>query len=423
MEYFEKIERILLKEMNLALGCTEPIAIALSSAKAVSYFGKNNIKVVNVYCSGSVLKNAHSVKVPNAKERCGIKYASALGISGGKSEYNLEVLKNINDEDIVFADKLVEENKILVNYAENVDNLFVQTSIEYLDGKKVSVVISSMHDHISLIKINDEVIFEDKLGVSDKFDYSILSIQNIYEFVNKIDFNKYRLIDEKIQKSIEVNVKIAEEGIKNQWGLNVGKSIQKLCNNDDIFSNAKALAAAGSDARMSGCSLPVMINSGSGNQGITLSIPVIYYSKRKNIDNDKLKRALLFSNLISIHQKQHIGKLSAFCGVVCSAASAACGIGYIQGLNYNQIEMIIINTLVSCGGMFCDGATPSCALKISTALDCAFTSLELASNNMVFKSNEGIVGINAETTIDNIGILASKEMKNVDDCILKTISK
>lgn len=416
--YYDKFEEIILEDLQQALGCTEPIAIALCASKAKEILNNIPEKVI-IYCSKNIIKNAKSVTVPNSNGLKGINVATALGIIGGKSSKNLKVLEDISDEDIEKAKELIDKNIFTIEIADVPNLLYIRTELYFKDDV-VSVEIKDRHSNISEIIKNGEVIYssENEDTCEEECDKSLLNIERILDFANNVNLEERKSLTDRLNLQIECNTNISKEGLAGKYGAGIGHIISETSFSSDIKSEVKACTTAASDARMGGCGLPVVINSGSGNQGITTSLPVITYAKSINASMDKLHRALIVANLITIHQKKFIGKLSAFCGVVSAGASAGCGIAYLMDLNKEQIEKVLTNTLVTSGGIVCDGAKPSCALKIAVALENAFLAIDMAKRDIVFDSGDGIVGENVEKTIENIGRMASVGMKNTDNEIL-----
>lgn len=416
---YKKFEEIILNDLQQALGCTEPIAIALCSAKAKSILGNIPNKVI-LHCSKNIIKNAKSVTVPNSNGLKGIEVAAALGIVGGNPEKNLRVLEDITQDNIIDAQKLIDDKIFTLEIADAPNLLYIKTDL-YYEGDIVSVELKDRHSNISKIIKNDEIIYNSDCNGEnddDEGDLSILNVDSILDFANNVDLDEIKPLIERLDLQISCNTTISKEGLSGKYGAGIGHIIDETSFESDIKSHVKACTTAASDARMGGCGLPVVINSGSGNQGITASLPVITYANYIDANKDKLYRALIVSNLIGIHEKRFIGKLSAFCGVVSAGAASGCGIAYLMGLDNEQIKKVLTNTLVTSGGIVCDGAKPSCALKIAVVLENAFLAIDMAQRDIVFDSGDGIVGDNIEKTIANIGRMASVGMKNTDDEIL-----
>lgn len=420
MELYNNYIQLLKDEMVKALGYTEPIAVALAGAKAREILGKMPNKIV-VKCSQNIIKNVKGVIVPTTPNMKGIDVACVLGVIAGDANLGLEVLNNVKEKDIKELKELLLKNICEVQQLNSGDNLHIICYVEN-GNENAEVEILHSHSNIESIKKNGKVIFQNKDGKninSQKNDYSILNFEDICEFANNFKIDDLKdLLDMEIQ----CNNAIAEEGLKNDYGAKVGKTILKNAG-DSIKEKVKAYAAAGSDARMSGCNMPVVINSGSGNQGMAILSTVYQYAKYLKISNEKLYRALVFANLIGLWQKAGIGKLSAFCGAVSAASAAGAAITYMKGGTKKQIEDTIINTLASAGGIVCDGAKPSCALKIAVSVDAAITASEMAMNNCVFQDGEGLVKNNIENTVSAICEMAKDGMKNTDEKILEIMLK
>lgn len=402
---FDLFTRILNEELLPAMGCTEPIAIAYASAKAREVLGDPPNKVL-IQVSGSIVKNVKSVIVPNTNHLKGIEAAATAGIIAGKSDKKLEVIADVTKED---TDKMrVFLNDIPIK-VEHVDNGVLFDIIVTLFNEKsyAKVRICNFHTNIVLVEKDNEVILEKEIvqGVS-RTDRSILSMESIWEYINNVDLETLKTV---LHKQIEYNYAIALEGLKNEYGACIGNIIINSSENT-VKNRAKAMAAAGSDARMNGCELPVVINSGSGNQGITCSVPVIEYAKDLNVNEDKLYRALALSNLTAIHQKTGIGTLSAYCGVVSASVGAGAGIAYLNNFSFEEISKTITNSLAIVSGMVCDGAKASCAAKIASSVDAALLGIDMCKKGTQFEAGDGLVGDGVEETISNIGKLSKDGM-------------
>lgn len=414
-ELYDNYLAILNSELIPALGCTEPIAIAFAAAKARDILGCMP-ESVEILCSGNIIKNVKGVTVPNSGGLKGIDVACVLGIVGGDAEKNLEVLQFITPEHIEKTKSLVKDSFCTCGLIENQENLYIIVRVKS-DNQSASVEIRSYHTNITKITKNNEVIFSKEAveQESNKIDKTKMNIKGILEFAENVNIEDIR---EVIGRQVSMNSKIANEGINNSYGVEVGRTILKYYDHTDIKIKAKAMAAAGSDARMGGCSLPVVINSGSGNQGLAVSLPVIVYAKELNVSEEKLFRALVLSNLISLHQKRYIGSLSAYCGATSAGCSAACGIAYLYGGGYKEISGTIINCIADIGGMICDGAKSSCAAKIASAVDAGIMGYNLSKDGHVFGYGEGLVESDVEKTIENIGRMGRVGMKSTDVEIL-----
>jgi L-cysteine desulfidase len=406
---------ILKEELKTAMGCTEPIAIAYCAAYARKLLG-NMPESCEIYCSGNIIKNVKAVTVPQTGGLKGIEAAAWAGIIGGDSERQLEVLMTVSDTDRDEIRKMMGSGIMHVKILDSEHPLHIIVNLK-AGTDTVSVEIIDSHTGLGNVVKNKEMLHkrETLMKKQAELDYNLLDIKEIMEYADTVDLKDIESI---LQNQIEKNYSIAQEGLKNEWGAAVGKTILNSENNG-IQTMAKAMAAAGSDARMNGCSMPVVINSGSGNQGLTASLPVIVCAKSSKTDTAKLMRALCVSNLVAIHLKSPIGKLSAYCGAVCAAAGAVSGIAYLQGASREVIEQTIVNTISNVGGMVCDGAKSSCAGKIATALECAFLGYELAKRDHGFYNGEGIVKENVEKTIASVGRMARDGMHETDKEILK----
>ncbi|MEA4847952.1 MAG: L-serine ammonia-lyase, iron-sulfur-dependent, subunit alpha [Clostridiaceae bacterium] len=415
-ELYENYVLILKSELIEALGCTEPIAIAYASAKARSVLGKEP-EEIEVGCSGNIVKNVKGVVVPNTGGLIGIGAAAIAGVIGGDADKGLQVLESVKREQYGIIKELAKGDYCKVYHLQGVEKLYIKAKV-YAGNESAEVYIEGSHTNIVKIVKNGKVIFEnengDRMAPESAGDKTLLNIKDIIEFAEAVDLEALR---ELLSRQVKVNTAIAEEGIKNEYGVGVGKTLLKYYGND-VAVRARAMAAAGSDARMSGCSLPVVINSGSGNQGITVSLPVIEYARELKVSEEKLFRALIISNLTSIHQKAQIGNLSAYCGAVSAAAGSGAGIAYLNGGGYEEISRTIINTIGNIGGMVCDGAKPSCAAKISSAVGAAILGYQLSKQGKAFRNGEGLVKNGVEETISSFGRLGKKGMEGTDNEII-----
>jgi len=408
---------VLKEELVPALGCTEPIAIALASAKAREVLGEFPDKIIAA-CSGNIIKNVKGVIVPTTGDMRGIETCAILGAVGGNAQKQLEVLADIQPEHIEKTKKLLETDICTVEIIQGPAKLnLVITAKKGLDYAQVE--IKDKHTNIVRIEKNGKIIFsknsESAALSGEESDRSEMNIEEIYEFANTVDINDVKHI---LDTQIEYNTRIAEEGLKNDYGANVGSTLIKYYGND-IRTIARAYPAAGSDARMSGCILPVVINSGSGNQGMTVSLPIIKYAQYLGASEEKLYRALVISNLMAIHQKTSIGSLSAYCGAVSAACGSGVGIAYLHDADLDIIDKTIVNTLANVSGIVCDGAKPSCAAKIASSVDAALLGYNMAVNGQTFGSGEGLVKDSVEETIKSIGRLGREGMKQTDTEILE----
>lgn len=408
--------QILKEELVPAMGCTEPIAIAYAAAKAREVLGKTPEKVI-AKCSGNIIKNAMCVIVPNTGDLVGIKASTIIGILAGDSSKELEVISEVKKEHILEANRLLSEEYCFVERLDT--DIQLHIIIELYSGEdNVLVEIKYAHNNIAKIIKNGELVFkgdEDSskyLGVF--IDRSILNVSDIFDFANNLDVND---VKELLDKQIEYNIKIAEEGLKGEYGVGIGKMLMK-CYPDSIVTKLKVYAAAASEARMGGSSLPVITNSGSGNQGMATSIPVIIYAREKGLSEEQLYRGLIFSNLMTIHQKTGIGRLSAFCGAVSAGCASGAAITYLEGGTLEQINKTITNTLANISGIVCDGAKASCAAKIATSVDASMMGHYLAMEGQCYRPKTGILKESIEETIIAVGRLGKDGMKETDKEIL-----
>ena len=404
------------RELVPALGCTEPIAIAFAAAKAREVLGQFP-RHMDVRCSGNIVKNVKGVAVPNAGGLRGIDVAAVLGVVGGDASKELEVLENVKPEDIEKTKELIAHGFIDCSLQEDVENLYIVATVFSEDGHKAEVTIVNRHTLIAKMTYDEEVIFEQKPVEKQVYEenWDCWNIRNILEFANEADLDSVRDI---IRDQIDKNTAIAVQGLSENYGARVGKTILEVYGNN-VQTRARAKAAAGSDARMGGCSMPVVINSGSGNQGMTVSLPVIEYAKEYCVSEEKLYRSLIVSNLVSIYQKHFIGSLSAFCGAVTAACGCGAGITYMSGGSYEQICMTIVNTIGNVGGIVCDGAKASCAAKISSSVEAAIMAHNMSMRGRFFEPGEGFVQEDIEKTIRSLGYIGRVGMKGTDTEILK----
>ncbi len=406
---------ILKHELVPALGCTEPIAVAYAAAKARQVLGQLP-QHLDVLCSGNIIKNVKGVTVPNSGGLKGIEAAAVLGAIGGSAEAGLEVLQSVTDEHRRQVRNLLQQDICAVRLLSTPEKLHIVVKVAG-DGHEALVEIKSEHTHVTRIERDGQVLFAARgavAGEPDSLDYAQLSVRSILDFAEAVRIEDVR---ELLDNQIRLNIAISDEGLKHAWGASVGKTLIEVFGND-IRTRAKARASAGSDARMSGCVLPVVINSGSGNQGMTVSLPVIEYAIELNAGEEKLYRALVISNLVSIHQKHSIGRLSAYCGAVSAAAGSGAGIAYLHGCSYDEIADTISNTIANVGGIVCDGAKPSCAAKIASSVDAAIMAFEMSRKDRKFAPGEGLVKEDIEQTIASVGRMGRRGMKETDVEIL-----
>ena len=404
------------EELVPAMGCTEPIALAYGAAKAREVLGCLPERVV-IEASGSIIKNVKSVIVPNTDHLKGIPAAATAGIIAGKAEKELECIASVTPEDIEKMREFLANTDIKTVAVDN-GYTFEIGVILFKGEDTVKVRILNYHTNIVLIEKNGEILHKvevDGEGETGLTDRSLLNIEDIIDFANTCDLEDVR---ETLERQINYNSAIAEEGLRGDYGANIG-SVLLATYGDSIVVRAKAKAAAGSDARMNGCELPVVINSGSGNQGMTTSLPVIEYAKEIGADHETLLRALTVSNLVTIHQKTSIGRLSAFCGAVSAGAGAGAGIAYLLDGSYDVIKHTVVNALGNVSGIVCDGAKASCAAKIASAIEAAILGYHMYKNGQQFYREDGIVGAGVEKTIENVGRMARVGMKGTNEEIIK----
>lgn len=406
---------ILKSELVPALGCTEPIALAYAASRAREVLGTFPDHM-RVFCSGNIIKNVKGVKVPNSGGMKGVEAAAVLGVVGGDPFQELEVLEAVTPADIEKTNQLLEETFCECVLKEGVANLYIEA--EVFRGKdSASVVIEQEHTNITRIVKNGEIIFRkepEEEKETEEPDKGLLNLADIIMFADEV---KMPDVQDVLERQVKYNTRIAEEGLKNPWGARVGQVVREEYG-DDVKWRAVAKAAAGSDARMSGCSMPVIINSGSGNQGLTCSLPVVEFGRELGKEEEEIFRALCVSNLVALNQKKYIGSLSAYCGAVCAAAGAGAGITYLCGGTLEQIENTVVNAIADAGGIVCDGAKPSCAAKIATSLQAAILSHKMAMRGLTFSRGEGLVMDCPEDTIKAVGYVGRAGMKQTDVEIL-----
>lgn len=418
-ELYKNYLDILKQELVPALGCTEPIAIACAAAKASRLLGSFP-ESLEMKLSGNIIKNVKGVTVPNSGGLKGIDIAAVLGMVGGNADKALEVLEEITPEHIARAKELASRGICTYSLAENVPNLYISAKA-VCGGHYAEVVIAHQHTNIIKMEKDGEVLLDRTLEAEEKTDDTVdrsrLTVKDILDFADQVRMED---IEEIISRQIRLNTAISQEGLDNNYGAQIGKTLMHVWGKS-ATTRACARAAAGSDARMGGCSMPVVINSGSGNQGITVSLPVIVYAEEWEVSRDKLYRSLVVSNLIAVHQKYYIGSLSAYCGAVSAACGAGAGITYMYGGTYEQVSLTIINTLGNVGGIVCDGAKPSCAAKIASSVDAALMAFHLSIQNKSFLPGEGLIKGDVEETIKSMGYIGRVGMKTTDTEILNVM--
>ena len=414
--HYDSYLKILEEELIPAMGCTEPIAIALAAAKAREVLGVMP-EACCVQVSGNIIKNVKAVTVPNTGGLKGIEAAAAAGIVAGRADLNLEVLSQVSAEEIEAMTEYLKTAKFKVVPALGDRVFYINVGVVAGDQLACCEIVD-YHTNIVRLEKNGEVLFQaddSAEGSAEQTDRAVLSVEEIVRFADCLDTAD---VAEVLGRQIAYNSAISREGMKGGWGAEIGKALSGLYG-DDVAVRAKAAAAAGSDARMSGCEMPVIIVSGSGNQGMTASLPVITYAQDIGATEDELYRALAVADLVTIHQKTGIGRLSAFCGAVSAGCGAAAGIAYLLGGRYDVIAHTIANTLAICSGMICDGAKPSCAAKIASAVDAGLLGYHMyVHGGHQFVGGEGIVQKGVENTIVNVGRLARQGMRQTDEEIL-----
>ena len=408
------------EELVPAMGCTEPIALAYGAARAREVLGEMPDRVV-VGASGSIIKNVKSVIVPNTDHLKGIPAAAAAGIVAGDADKELEVIASVSSEQTAQMKEFMEQVPITVEHIDNGITFDIVITL-YKGVSYAGVRIANYHTNIVLVEKNGEILEkkpvagESEDGLTDR---SLLNMKDILDFARTVDIEDVR---EVLERQIDYNWAIAEEGIRGNYGANIGSVLLDM-EGESVRVRAKAMAAAGSDARMNGCELPVIINSGSGNQGITASVPVIVYAKDMKVSHETLLRALTLSNLTAIHQKTAIGRLSAYCGAVSAGAGAGAGIAYLHGGDYKEIVHTVVNALAIVSGIVCDGAKASCAAKIASAVDAGILGYQMYIRGQQFRGGDGIVGTRGLSSLfENLGHLVREGMENTNSVIVEIMS-
>lgn len=412
---------VLKEELIPAMGCTEPIAIAYAGAIAREHLGCLPERV-EIEVSGNIIKNVKSVIVPNTGGLRGIEVAAAAGIVAGDAAKELKVISEVSTEAVAVIHKFLESTPITVNFSDSKKIFDIMITV-YGNGHSAYVRICEFHTNIVEIREDDKYVLQKDIAVEDSLGFTDRGFMNVQEIIEFADTARIEDVKDILDLQIECNVNISEEGLAGDYGANIGKVLLKTYGTDDVKIRAKAKAAAGSDARMNGCEMPVVINSGSGNQGITASIPVIEYAKELGVSDEKRYRALLVSNLITIHLKSGIGRLSAYCGAVSAGCASGAGIAYLYGGGVDEVSHTIVNSLAITSGIICDGAKASCAAKIATAIDASILGYHMYKEGQQFYGGDGIVSKGVENTIKNVGQLAKEGMATTDQEILKIMTK
>lgn len=409
----EQMIKVLKEELVPAMGCTEPIALAFAGAKAREVLGEEPVKAV-ACCSGNIIKNVRCVTIPNSGAMVGIEAAVTLGVVGGNPNAGMEVLEAVDKEKQEQARKLLSENFCRVELLESPIPLHIRLILTG-ENHEVELEIRYAHTNIVLLKKDGEILCRKGEACEEEESRSFLNLERIKEFADTIALEE---VKDMIEPQIACNMAIAEEGLKGGYGLGIGRIIRESYP-DSIGVKMKAWAAAASEARMGGCDLPVIINSGSGNQGIASSVPVIVYAREKRLSQEQLYRGLVFSALLTIWQKSFIGRLSAFCGAVSATCASGATLTYLDGQPLEVIKMTIYNTLADTPGIICDGAKVSCAAKIASGLDAAYMAHNLAIRGKSYQPNTGILKEDVQDTVSCVGQIGKEGMKQTDVEILK----
>ena len=407
--------QILREELIPAMGCTEPIAMAYAAAKARQVLGEMPDKI-DIVISGNIIKNVKSVVVPNTGGLKGITAAVAAGVTVGDADRQLEVLAGVREEDIHLIREFMDSCPMTVMKSQSPKLLDIDLRL-YKGTDCVRLRIADYHTNIVLIEKNGDVLLrlDDASDDGGETDRSVLSVKGIVEFAECVRIDDVR---ELLERQIAYNTAISQEGLRGEYGASVGKTLLST-RGSDVRVRARAVAAAGSDARMSGCELPVVIVYGSGNQGMTASLPVIVYAQDMGADRDRLLRALVVSNLVTVHQKTPIGRLSAFCGAVSAGCGAAAGVAWLCEGSVDAVSATITNTLGMISGTVCDGAKPSCATKIASAVEAGLLGFDLYERGKGLCGGDGILKGDVEKTIESVGKLAREGMRETDSEILE----
>lgn len=413
---YDEYVQILREELVPAMGCTEPIAVAYAAALARSVLGCMP-KRARISASANIIKNVKSVVVPNTGGLRGIAAAAAAGIAAGQEEKKLEVLCDVTEEQIPRIRKLLDEMECHVAQSDNGHIFFIGIELEG-GGHTAQVDIAGYHTNVTAVRRDGELLSKEddhERSPRQAADRGMLTVERIVEFADCVEIVD---VENVLQRQIDCNTAIAEEGLRGSYGARIGSILLKSYGNS-AHNRAKAYAAAGSDGRMNGCELPVVINSGSGNQGLTASLPVIVYAEELGASREELYRALVVSNLVTIHLKAGIGPLSAYCGATSAGCGAGAGVTYLYGGRFREIAHTIVNALAIDSGMICDGAKASCAAKIASAVEAGLLGMQMQRNGSQFYGGDGIVVKGVENTIRNICELARDGMRETDQTIIR----
>lgn len=404
---------ILKEELLPAMGCTEPVAVAYAAAKARDVLGCFPERC-ELYVSGNIIKNVKSVVVPNTGGLKGLKAAAAAGIVAGKAELQMSVIAETDPEDIPKIQKYIDEHEIHIERKEGGSALYIEVILEG-EGHSSKAVISDYHTNIVLLEKDGAVVFQKAPELRSSFasDHSLMSLESMWDFINTVETED---ISDLLDSQINCNSAISKEGLEKPWGAQIGRILIKNAN--DTKTRAMARAAAGSDARMSGCEKPVVIVGGSGNQGLTVTMPVLEYAERLGSSRDKLYRALALANLMAVYLKKDIGRLSAYCTAVTAGVGAGCAVAYLDGGTLEAVRHTIVNDLAVLSGMFCDGAKPSCAAKVANSVGAGIMGYEMYKNGQSFNGGDGFLQSSADDTIDAVAEIAREAMTETDKKIL-----
>ncbi|MGN0982691.1 MAG: serine dehydratase subunit alpha family protein [Candidatus Limivicinus sp.] len=410
---YQNYVSILKEELLPAMGCTEPVAVAYAAAKGREVLGCLPERCM-LYVSGNIIKNVKSVVVPNTGGLKGLKAAAAAGIVVGKAELQMSVVAETRPEEIPGIQQYIDEHEIQIQRREGDSALYIEVLLEG-EGHSARVIISDFHTNIILIEKDGQVIFEKEPEQRSSFasDHSLMSLEGMWDFINSVEIAD---ISELLDSQIRCNSAISQEGLDNPWGAQIGRIL--LSSATDTKTRAMARAAAGSDARMSGCEKPVVIVGGSGNQGLTVTMPVLEYAERLGSSREQVYRALALANLMAVYLKKDIGRLSAYCTAVTAGVGAGCAVAYLDGGTLEAIRQTIVNDLAVLSGMFCDGAKPSCAAKVANSVSAGIMGYEMYKNGQNFNSGDGFLQSSADDTIDVVAELARVGMAETEEKIL-----
>ena len=414
---YQQYVNILHEELRPAMGCTEPIALAYAAAKARQVLGTTPCRV-EAKVSGNIIKNVKSVVVPNTGGHHGIATAICIGIVAGDADKELQVISDVTDEDRMNLEEYMSWVQLQIDPAQS--GLIFDIDLTLFDdlGNYARLRIANHHTNVVLMEKNGEKLLDLPVEESSEdhlTDKSCLNIEAIVEFADCVALAD---VEEVISRQIRYNMAIAREGVSGSWGANIGSVLLRR-QGELLSKQAAAYAAAGSDARMSGCEMPVIILSGSGNQGITASVPVAVYAEALGKTREEMLRAVVLSDLVTIHQKTGIGRLSAYCGAISAGCGAGAGIAYLQGGRLHEVAHTVVNSVAILSGTICDGAKPSCAAKIAAAVDAGILGWEMCQEHQQFYSGDGIVTKGVDNTVKNVGRLASEGMRQTDETILQ----